>query len=299
MAMLLQTSIDSQLQNLITVAATASSNYRAMGGTRDIIAGYKAFIATNYKRHIVERHVDVPLAERFVTELEECSKLSTIFFDGAASKLDDLEQCSAIELNVIEDEQAKKKEIMQSGLAALKIISPEHHALAELLVTDIVVLPSRLAFGGSTSDGLGIVWANPNLNWRALDASEFLVHELTHQCMFLDEICNNHYHYDAILKEENWAQSAILNKLRPVDKVLHSVAVAIELLLFRERAGHPASSKAHPPTTKLIQQTNNSIASLKELNNRNHHLLTDRAKEILENCSAHLATLKTICELET
>lgn len=297
--MLLQTSIDRQIENLMTVASIPTLETGEIISEKiDLSKNYRKFIANYYNRYLPARDANLDLFERLVTDLGECSKLSKIFHDGVASRIDDLDQSSAIEFDVVIEEQTEKRKIMESGLGFLKATSFDHYSMIDLLVTDIVILPSKVAYGGSTSDGLGIIWANPNMNWRAVDTAEFLVHELTHQCMFLDEICSSHYDYELILQEENWSQSAILNKLRPVDKVLHSIAVATELLLFRERVGHPASSRAHPPTTKLVQQLESSITSLMKLDREKPKLLKMRARAILENCAAHVASVELEGELE-
>ncbi len=233
-----------------------------------------------------------------VTRLEECAQISSVFLDGAASRIDDLDQTTAISLKVIMHEQERKSEIVQQGLDFLRLASWEHDLLVDLIVTDMVILPSTVAYGGSTSDGLGIIWANPNLNWRMCDTAEFIVHELAHQCMFIDEICHGHYDYGLLMRQENWAQSAILHKLRPVDKVLHSVVVALELLHFREVVGHPASSKAHPPTTKLVRQTDAAIKSLQATIARIPTLLKPRATEILDKCAERLSVIEAQCALE-
>lgn len=50
--------------------------------------------------------------------------------------------------------------------------------------------------------------------------------------MFLDELRYSHYAYARILDPSTYARSAILNIDRPLDKVLHSIVVAVEILLF-------------------------------------------------------------------
>lgn len=297
--MLLLTSIDEQLINLGTIASLSSAkNDQDLSTKQDLINNYRGFIRENYKRNPTKFDPYISRNTKIITDLEECMRISRIFVDGPASRIDDLDQKTAISYDAIADEQNKKAQLVEQGLDFLKLVSWEHDLLAELIVTDMVILPSSVAYGGSTSDGLGIIWANPNLNWRINDTAEFVVHELTHQCMFIDEICHGHYDYELLMRKENWAQSAILNKLRPVDKVLHSVVVAVELLHFRERIGHPASPRAHPPTTKLLRQTTVAVDSLQDIAQRIPTLMKPRAMEILGRCAERTATIERRCDLE-
>ncbi|MFU1926759.1 aKG-HExxH-type peptide beta-hydroxylase [Bordetella hinzii] len=185
-------------------------------------------------------------------------------------------------------------ENLKKGTTALHALSPYHHALFELLISDIVLLPSTQANGGSTSDALGVIWANPSPSWRPLDTLEFLVHELTHQCMFIDEICNQHYDYSKIVNKDYWTTSAILNRPRPADKVLHSIVVSTEILLLRERIlGHPASPRCHPPTTLMRLQVGRAIDELLAISSRTEAkgLLAPRAVSLLRNCQMLTAAI--------
>lgn len=147
-------------------------------------------------------------------------------------------------------------------------------------------MPSDCARGGSTSAALGVIWANPKLSYRIPDVVEFLMHELVHHAMFVDELCYGHYDYDLILSKDRWANSAILHVGRPVDKVLHSLVVASEILAFRNNVlGHPADPKVHPPSTELIKQAQASLMSLRQVVDRELQeglvLLLPRAHKLL------------------
>lgn len=291
--MLLQSSFDAQISNLITIASTTKDFPANLNTAAELESAYRLFINKHYSRDLSNHAPGI----RIVTEPNECAQLTQIFSDSPKTALDDLNQESAIEFRASADEQATKRKIIEAGINLLRVVSDGHGRLLDLIVTDIVILPSKTAYGGSTSDGLGIIWANPSLNWRSIDAAEFLVHELTHQCMFIDEICSRHYDYTSLLKPENWAQSAILKKLRPADKVLHSIVVAAEILSFRDLVGHPASPRAHPPSTKLAQQARDAVNSIKELNNRTPGILSTRANMLLETCT-HIIFSEIESELE-
>jgi hypothetical protein len=91
------------------------------------------------------------------------------------------------------------------------------------------------------------------------------VHELTHHALFIDEHRYGHYDYPVILAPETWAQSALLKTPRPLDKVIHSIIVATEIVMFREQClGHPAAPLVHPPTAKICTQISQSLDSVED-----------------------------------
>jgi hypothetical protein len=153
---------------------------------------------------------------------------------------------------------------------------PYFAELIHLVIHTIFTFPSKLAGGGSTSAAIGCIWVDIRSHWKEQDVLEFLIHETTHNLVFIDEICYSHYtSYQEIAKKENFARSAILNKPRPLDKVFHSILVSTEVLSFRqEHFGHPDKPCLHPPTHILFDQTNQSIDSIMEV----ERFLTARAK---------------------
>src|SRR5262249_55492024 len=73
------------------------------------------------------------------------------------------------------------------------------------------------------------------------------------------------YNYGAVVDTSTWARSAILNVARPLDKVLHSVVVATEILLLRDQClGHPIRPAVHPPTPVMICQLRDALSSMEE-----------------------------------
>lgn len=69
-----------------------------------------------------------------------------------------------------------------------------------------------------------------------------------------------------ILTPESWARSALLKVPRPVDKVIHSIIVATEIVMFSERfLGHPATPLVHPPTPKILTQIAAPLQSVQDM----------------------------------
>lgn len=133
--------------------------------------------------------------------------------------------------------------------------SQEHAQIFELVFDSLFFALSPEVAGGTTSHALGILWANPHPTWSDSDLVEFLIHEMTHTLIFLDEWRHGHYtDVEAIAERSNWALSAIRGNIRPLDKALHSLIVAVEMAMFRGEADQWLLSPVlHPPTDQLLR----------------------------------------------
>jgi hypothetical protein len=176
-------------------------------------------------------------------------------------------------------------------------LCPQHAALFNTIITDIFILPSSVAKGGSTSQAIGVVWANPHIDYAIHDVMEMLLHEFTHHTLFIDELRYSHYNYPAIADKSSWATSAILNTPRPLDKVLHSAVVSIEILLLREQCiGHPSCPRVHPPTDVMLSQLTQAITSIDSIlcneTSTKRQFFRPRAMDILYRVKQHLKKIK-------
>lgn len=281
--MILQTSFSAQVETIVTLAGVA--DFAAAKGYRSLKAlrrGYRRFLASLQQRHI-------ELSEdtfAWLSSVEEISAIRRCFAND--SLLNDKEQAKVMN-DRRDPSRDQKQDRLTAALRELALYSPIHAEVFNTIITDIFVLPSDIARAGSTSQAIGAIWANPKLTYTTADFIEMLIHEFTHHAMFLDELRYGHYHYPSIFDCSTWARSAILNTQRPLDKVLHSITVSTEVLLFREQhLGHPAAPRVHPPTDIMISQLRDSIASAEESILMHPTALKTRAIELLRNA-------KTIC----
>src|SRR5262249_34007154 len=147
----------------------------------------------------------------------------------------------------------------------------------------------KFSTGGTSSGALGVISLLHPLERNADTIYELLVHETTHLMMFIDERRSRHYRDShALANPENFAVSAVYQKRRPLDKVLHSIVVSTEVLLHRKRVlGHASASTVHPPTETLAPATLASCESILELQSR-RQLLAPRGVQLVETCIDHL-----------
>lgn len=216
------------------------------------------------------------------------------------SILDDFEEVFETPDSQFRSEPIEK---VKRAYGLMREINPLYADIIDLTIHTIFSTPSKLAGGGSTSAAIGCIWIDSRPHWNDQDILEFLVHETTHNLVFLDELCFTHYSsYPDIAKKENFAWSAILNIPRPLDKVFHSILVSTEVLVFRELyIGHPEKPYLHPPTNILLSQALSSLQYLHE-NSYLNPLLTTRAHTLLKGCEEILSTIKeqiggALCEV--
>lgn len=146
--------------------------------------------------------------------------------------------------------------------------------------------PATQVHGASTSAAVGVIWATPLSLLSRQDIAEFFLHELTHNLVHLDELRHGHYQDSRLLPiPGNYASSSVLQRRRPMDKALHSLVVATEILLFRERyTGHPESPVVHPPSRQLLESALDCGLSIAELHSRRDFVLTKRAVQLVDRC---------------
>ncbi|MEX8134691.1 aKG-HExxH-type peptide beta-hydroxylase [Acinetobacter nosocomialis] len=278
--MIFQTNFNKQIENIfLLLAQKYGDEVKSIEDNSSLKKFYNDFIS-----HIQQRKVESDTTN-IVIDNRKSREFLNIFNSGEETNLDDKNQKNLIKKSVSENIKSQYERV-EASIKELEIYSKEHFFLLNTIITDIFLLPSSEARGGSSSTALGLIWANPKLDHSIKDLTEFLIHELTHNCMFIDELVYGHYEYASILDKTTWANSAILKMPRPLDKVVHSIAVSIEIVLYRDLViGHPKQTKIHPPTEIMLNQLDSSIESLESilLKHSDKIILQDRPLEIIDN----------------
>lgn len=287
--MILQFGFESQIDNLLTLIGTIDLNkVKKIKTLKEVQTEYHLLIQKMQRR----TPGGEPGTVNVITDFDKAKALRPLFVND--SLLDDKMQADVI-TETKDDEANEKKALILRAIHELGLYSEVHKALFDTLITDIFILPSALAKAGSTSQAIGVIWANPKMTYSQHDMVEILVHEMTHHAMFIDEVRYVHYSYSAVTDKSTWARSAILNVPRPLDKVLHSAVVATEVLLMRANyIGHPVLTKVHPPTNVMLTQLRDAIASTEKVLLRYkgaRKIFTDRANEIFDNVRQQVKAL--------
>ncbi|MFK4265932.1 aKG-HExxH-type peptide beta-hydroxylase [Streptomyces milbemycinicus] len=188
-----------------------------------------------------------------------------------------------------EDRLNRSSDQISAALDGLAADWPQVRTLYGVLLPVVVLAPSCGLAGGTASSLPGVLWASVTPAWTPTDVQEFLLHELVHTTLFLEERRHGFYRdMRLLLDEENLTPSAIRTDRRPLDKVFHSIVVATEILQARIRLGtvhHPEDS-LHPDSETLRANTLTSIRAVQKLDMEK--LLMPRPIEMIEKCRTHL-----------
>lgn len=233
-------------------------------------------------------------ADQIVSERGRAQTLATSF---AASKINDLHQEKMIGDFYDQDTQATCFNLARRGLDALADANAEAIELFNLVVHSILLCGSNLnnagmrAHGGTSSKCVGLMWLSMQRDLSTQDLVELFIHEMTHTLVFLDELNHGHFDYTYMTLDENWAQSSILNRQRPMDKVIHSIVVAHEVLSARATfLSNTDKLNVHPSSKTLKANTLDSIASV--LNHPRRDLVCKpRAIELAETVRVQLLNM--------
>lgn len=250
-----------------------------------------AALKTAYQRYTASLQPGLPVSRsaeiEFNNDPEDLAKFAAAF--NEESDLRDIR--SSLLLRDFQD-APKKLETARAAYERMSERYPELALLFKLAFNTIFSLPSAEAGGGSASSAVGVLWVNPRATWSENDMIEFLIHELTHNLVFLDERRFSHYvDLKKAVDKENWALSAVLGRLRPIDKGVHSLIVATEILLFRDKhTGHDDRYRVHPPSAILREKALRCADSLLSLKNRSE-LCRPRFIELTRMCQETLETL--------
>jgi hypothetical protein len=257
---------------------------REAGTTTALRESYLDFLEEHQPYMPVNRAEDLVIVDEAVE-----SRLVAAYSHNAA--LNDLRQSEIIGEPYRGEPKERKVAQARAALEEFRSLDDELTALFDLTIHSLVIRPSntadgRASYGGSSSAAMGVIWLSLGDTVTQRDIVEMLLHELTHHLLFLDEHNYPHYDYDLIVREENRAYSAILNLHRPMDKVVHSIVVATELILGR-RSFLPADGECvvHPSTEKLTRETLAAYESVMALPNVGE-VVRPRALEIIQRCQA-------------
>ncbi|MDD9150470.1 MULTISPECIES: aKG-HExxH-type peptide beta-hydroxylase [unclassified Sporolactobacillus] len=173
---------------------------------------------------------------------------------------------------------------VNSALNYLKNNDPEYYEIFSVVVKTIFITDSVSIPGSSSSPNtLGAIWIQPNNNWTTLDIIESLVHEFTHNVLYLDENRFGHYvQPEKLNQKQYWLPSAIRNTKRPLDGVAHSILVATEILNLRKKWNYSLDNNSvHGENSFLLRK---GLYSLTMINSQGaiQDILGDRMKYLLK-----------------
>lgn len=235
------------------------------------------------------------ISDLIVRDREHARALIASF---SASRINDLHQEKMVADYYEGESQEQSIAAVLQALETLREMNPEVRELIQLVIHSILLCGSNLneaglrAYGGTSSKCVGLMWLSMKGGLSTQDIMELLIHEMTHTQVFIDELNFGHFDYEHLTKKENWARSSILNRNRPMDKVIHSIVVSHEVLFARANY-LPNTDKisVHPASEVMRANTLQSIASV--FAHPNHkRVCKPRALELIAQVEANLLKLE-------
>jgi hypothetical protein len=170
---------------------------------------------------------------------------------------------------------------------------PAYWDVWSLYTNYVSCLDSKYSWGGTTSEALGVIYlVSPRMR-SEIALYELLVHEATHLMMFVDQERKPHYQSYALMKDpRTFVKSAVYERPRPMDKVLHSLVVATELLHHREKTlGHDRDVSVHPGSARLAKSSLETARLVLD-RQRKYRVLAPRGLWLVEQCAMQLRDIE-------
>lgn len=184
---------------------------------------------------------------------------------------------------------------IQEGKKHLTNVNADLAELFDLVIHTMFYQRTSDSVGGSASSALGVIWFGHRKNWNTQDMAEFMLHELAHNLLFIDERVHGHYQSHEILSDDKtYAHSSVLQIKRPLDKAFHSLVVAHELLQFRARHLNVAEPSLHPKTNALRDSAMQTAQDIHAIVNQTDAVLP-RFNDILSKITSNLEKLPFSC----
>jgi hypothetical protein len=136
-------------------------------------------------------------------------------------------------------EQAEIEPLVIDALATLDRLDPALFRSISALVGSLIFARRAHFGGGSVSHLIGTIWLGPSPKWQSIDYAENILHEYTHQCLFLDEMVNSIFSETVprMAEDDALVTSTILKRRRGYDKAFHSAYVAAVIMQMYARLG--------------------------------------------------------------
>ncbi|WP_462253248.1 hypothetical protein [Ferruginibacter sp.] len=161
--------------------------------------------------------------------------------------------------------------IEESVNQALSLIGDVNINLLNLLNSvigsiSVYSIPER--DGGSISNAIGHIWLSPLKEWDRRYYGEMLVHELIHNCVFLEDMVRTIMPNTNLLGvEDALSISAIRQTRRPYDKSFHSACVVTGIMYYYNQIGESERGLQYLPSLRnTVTDLQKSYSKLAEQN---------------------------------
>jgi hypothetical protein len=196
--------------------------------------------------------------------------------DDTGSTSDELELLTPAEAADVERH-------LRNALEILRAYDPSLAEAAVKLNSWFLFARKPGVIGGSSGGMMGLVWLNPPIEWDDVDHAESLLHETTHQALFLDDLLHKLFARSIASMDSDpdaTVTSAIRRTRRRFDLAFHAACVAAELVGLHEHLGLSDRAETH---------REGALSSIEELE-QHLDLFTGHGRSAFEDLKRSLST---------
>lgn len=194
--------------------------------------------------------------------------------------------------NVLYPDAEVRKSALENCLENLKATDPVFVDVFKLVMNTVFCTVSKNIGGTSVNPNyIGVMCAHYDMNAEEAALPELLIHEFTHNALFLDELRYKHFDYTLMNDPATHIdiEYAGIPFKMSAHRCLHSIIVAVEVLKIRdELIGHTPRVSQHVETSAMINRVKIYLNCMKN-NKFTDAILTPRAKTFLESCSDYIS----------
>ncbi|EKD70715.1 MAG: hypothetical protein ACD_46C00429G0008 [uncultured bacterium] len=180
-----------------------------------------------------------------------------------------------------------RKKVLENALSYLEKTDPMFSELFCLIMNTVFCTATKKLGGTSVNPRfIGVMCAYHDMTAEEQAVPELLIHEFTHNVLFLDELRYGHYHYEK-LYDPNLYLDAVDRGVKfkfPLNRCLHSLIVSAEILLARNAyIGHAPKVTQHLTSSKILERSKNYVQIIRQ-NKDFNQIMTDRSRELFAIC---------------
>ena len=181
----------------------------------------------------------------------------------------------------------KRKQALENALLQLEKTDPGFPDLFRLIINTVFCTPSKRLGGTSVNPRyIGVICAYNDMCSEEKTIPESLMHEFTHNALFLDELRYGHYDYEKMSDEKALIQIRTDTYAFPISfhRCLHSLFVNAEVLLVRDAyVGHQPLISQHLSSQEIVSRAKVYIEST-EKNPDAQMVMTERSRMLFDIC---------------
>lgn len=179
----------------------------------------------------------------------------------------------------------RRMQALKNGFYRLSHQDKHFFALFSL-VMNTVFCTTGTRIGGSAVNSayIGVMCAYLDMTADSVSIAELLIHEFTHNALFIDELRFGHYQNRSLLHDANYFVQTDNRGAVPFDRWFHALIVYAEIIDARTRyLGHEVRPSQHADSNTLIRQAREEIVRV----NQHQTMLSNlsaRGQALMQRC---------------